>query len=97
MELYPGTTYGLALGSRLVIPGGVAGVAAKDGMALDTLPPGDYLPEASLFPKTLQKLKLKPGMPLPDGPLPAALFLVQTGTPWVVSWHCWLWITVGIG
>ena len=32
-----------------------------------------------------------------DGPLPAALFLVQTGTPWVVSWHCWLWITVGIG
>jgi len=97
MELHPGTTYGLALGSRLVIPEGAAGVVAKDGIALDTLPPGDYSLEASLFPKTLQKLKLKPGMPLPDGPLPAALFLVQTGTPWVVSWHCWLWITVGIG
>ena len=88
MELHPGTTYGLALGSRLVIPEGVAGIVAKDGVALDTLPPGDYLLEASLFPLTLQKLKLKPGMPLPDGPLPAALFLVQTGMPWVVSWRC---------
>ena len=64
MELHPGTTYGLALGSRLVIPEGAAGVVAKDGIALDTLPPGDYSLEASLFPLTLQKLKLKPGMPL---------------------------------
>lgn len=88
LELHPGTTYGLALGSRLLIPEGAAGVVAKDGTALDALPPGDYLLEASLFPKTLQKLKIKPGAPLPDGPLPAALFLVQTGTPWTVPWRC---------
>ncbi len=88
MELHPETVYGLRLGSRLVIPEGTAGVVAKDGKTLDVLPPGDYLLEASLLPLTLQKLKIRPGTLLPDAPLPAALFLVQTGTPWVVPWRC---------
>lgn len=87
MELHPETVYGLALGSRLVIPEGTAGVVAKDGKALDVLPPGDYLLEASQFPLTLQKLKIKPGTPL-TGPLAAALFLVQTATPLTVPWRC---------
>ena len=87
LELHPDTLYGLRLGSRLVIPEGTAGVVAKDGKTLDVLPPGDYFLEAPLFPLMLQKLKIKPGMAVPDGPLPAALFLVRTGTPWVVPWR----------
>lgn len=86
LELHPDTLYGLALGSRLVVPEGTAGVVAKDGRTLDVLPPGDYLLDATLFPLMLQKLKIKPGM-VPMGPLPAALFLVQTGTPWIVAWR----------
>ena len=86
LELHPETRYGLVLGSRLVIPEGTAGVVAKDGRTLDVLPSGDYLLEASLLPLTLQKLKVKPGM-VPEGPLPAALFLVQTGAPWTVPWR----------
>ncbi len=84
LELHPDTIYGLALGSRLVIPEGTAGVVAKDGKTLDVLPPGDYLLEASLFPLTLQKLRIKPGA---AGPLPAALFLVQMQTTWIVPWR----------
>ena len=88
LTLHPETVHGLRFGSRLVIPEGAAGVVAKDGKTLDVLPPGDYFLEAPLFPLTLQSLKVKPGTALPDGPLPAALFLVQTGTAWTVPWHC---------
>lgn len=92
LELHPETVHGLRLGSRLVVPEGAAGVVAKDGRALDVLPPGDYFLEAPLFPLTLQALKIKPGMALDrtltDRPLPAALFLVQTGTVWTVPWQC---------
>ena len=88
LELHPETVSGLRLGSRLNIPEGAAGVAAKDGRTLDVLPPGDYFLEAPLFPLTLQALRVKPGAALPDGPLPAALFLVQTGTAWTVPWRC---------
>ncbi len=87
MELHPETIYGLTLGSRLVVPDGAAGVVAKDGKALDTLPPGEHLLDASRLPLTLHALRIKPGTPLPDSPLPAALFLVQTGAAWTVSWH----------
>ena len=86
LTLHPETVYGLRLGSRLIIPEGAAGVVAKDGRTLDVLPPRDYFLEAPLFPLTLQALKVKPGM-VPDGPLPAALFLVQTRTPWTVPWR----------
>ncbi len=87
LELHPETVHGLRLGSRLIIPGGAAGVVAKDGRTLDVLLPGDYFLEATLFPQTLHALKIKPGTAL-DRPLPAALFLVQTGMAWTVPWQC---------
>lgn len=88
LELHPETAHGLRLGSRLSVPEGAAGVVAKDGRTLDVLLPGDYFLEAPLLPLTLQALKVKPGMTLPLGPLPAALFLVQTGIAWTVPWQC---------
>ena len=87
LTLHPETVYGLRLGSRLIIPEGAAGVVAKDGRTLDVLPPGEYFLEAPLFPLTLQALKVRPGT-VPESPLPAALFLVGTGTPWTVPWQC---------
>ena len=81
LTLHPETVHGLRLGSRLVIPEGAAGVVAKDGRTLDVLGPGEYFLEAPLFPLALQALKVKPGT-VPDSPLPAALFLVQTTVPW---------------
>lgn len=87
LTLHPETVYGLRLGSRLTIPDGAAGVVAKDGRTLDVLGPGDYFLEASLFPLTLQALKVKPGT-IPPSPLPAALFLVQTKAAWTMPWQC---------
>ena len=75
------------LGSRLAIPEGAAGVVIKDGKALDVLPAGDHILEASLLPLTMQKLKIKPGAQS-AGPLPAAVFLVQTQSPFTVPWRC---------
>ena len=86
-ELHGATANGLSLGSRLLVPESAAGVVVKDGRALDILPPGDHLLEASLLPLTLQKLKIKPGIQ-PAGPLPAALFLVQTQAQFTVPWRC---------
>ncbi len=88
LTLHPETVYGLRLGSRLVVPEGAAGVIAKDGKTLDVLPPGDYFLEGPLLPLTLHALKVRPGAVLPDGPLPAALFLVQTRVAWTVPWRC---------
>ncbi|MGI4790612.1 MAG: SPFH domain-containing protein [Janthinobacterium lividum] len=87
LELHGATLQGLTLGSHLVIPEGTAGVVVKDSKPLDVLPPGDHLLESSLLPLTLQKLKIKPGA-LPTGPLPAAVFLVQTQSPFTVPWRC---------
>ena len=87
LELHPETVYGMRLGSRLVVPEGAAGIVAKDGRTLDVLPPGDYFLETPLFPLTLQALKVRPGA-APESPLPAALFLVQTGAAWTVPWQC---------
>jgi len=84
------TAGGLALGSRLTIPPGFAGVVVKDGKALDTLAAGDHLLEPSLLPGLTQKVKPRFGAgQAPDGTalLPAAVFLAPVGRPVSLPWR----------
>lgn len=90
IALHEATAGGVALGSRLLIPPGYAGVVVKDGRPLDVLPPGDHLLEPALLPGLTQKLKPRLGMgqnPAGDAPLPAAVFLVPVGLPVAIPWR----------
>jgi len=87
IELHPATAGGLMLGSYLDVPEGAVGVVVKDGRPLDVLPSGSHLLDAALLPLTMPALKIRPGA-VPPSPLPAALFLVQTQSPWTVPWRC---------
>ncbi len=86
MELHPATANGLMLGSLVDVPEGAAGVVVKEGRPLDVLPPGPHLLDMALLPLTMQALKIKPGAMI-QAPLPAAVFLVQTASPWTTVWR----------
>ena len=88
--LHEATAGGVALGSRLTIPLGYAGVVIKDGKPLDTLPAGDHLLEPALLPGLTQKAKSRFGVGQNPGGgalLPAAVFLVPVGMPVVLPWR----------
>ena len=90
IALHEATAGGVALGSRLTIPLGYAGVVIKDGKPLDTLPAGDHLLEPGLLPGLTQKVKPRFGMgqnPGGDALLPAAVFLVPVGMPAALPWR----------
>jgi len=90
IALHEATSGGAALGSRLTIPTGFAGVAVKDGKPLDMLAAGDHLLEPSLLPGLIQKVKPRFGIgqgPEGTAPLPAAVFLVPVSWPVSVPWR----------
>ncbi len=90
IALHEATAGGVALGSRLLVPPGYAGVVVKDGKPLDTVPPGDHLLEPALLPGLTQKVKPRFGVgqnAAGDAPLPAAVFLVPVGRSLTLPWR----------
>ena len=90
IALHEATSGGAALGSRLTIPTGFAGVVVKDGKPLDMLAAGDHLLEPSLLPDPIQKVKPHFGIgqgPEGTAPRPAAVFLVPVSWPVSVPWR----------
>ena len=90
IALHEAISGGAALGSRLTIPTGFAGVVVKDGKPLDMLAAGDHLLEPSLLPGLIQRVK--PRFRIGQGPegaapRPAAVFLVPASWPVSVPWR----------